>query len=70
MQISSVPVGYVLGQGLAIGNIAAATSANRNFKNELLKYNNHGMPIKNWETVYGPLGVKSDGFDAIKVKLQ
>jgi len=70
MQTSSTPIGYVLGPGLALGNIVAAGSANGNFKNELLKYNINGSLIKNGETVYGLVGVKSDNFDAIKVKVQ
>lgn len=68
-QTSSVPLGYAIGPGLAFGNIIAAGSANDNFKNELLKYNITGSLIKNGETVYGLIGVKSDNFDAIKIKV-
>ena len=69
-QTSSIPLGYAIGPGLAIGNIVAAGSANENFKNELLKYNISGTVIKNGETVFGLIGVKSDSFDALKIKLQ
>jgi len=70
VQTSSTPIGYAIGPGLAIGNIVAAGSANDNFKSELLKYNINGSLIKNGATVYGLIGVKSDNFDAIKIKLQ
>jgi hypothetical protein len=69
-QTSSIPLGYAIGPGLAIGNIVAAGTANGNFKDELLKYNINGSLIKNGETVYGLIGVKSDNFDAIKIKMQ
>jgi len=69
-QTSSVPLGYAIGPGLAFGNIIAAGSANDNFKNELLKYDIAGRLVKNGEIVYGLIGVKSDNFDAIKVKVQ
>ncbi|HWD87512.1 MAG TPA: hypothetical protein VG367_05250 [Mucilaginibacter sp.] len=43
---------------------------NDNFKAGLLKYNISGSLIKNDTTVYGLVGIKSDNFDAIKVKVQ
>ncbi|MEO6852290.1 MAG: hypothetical protein ABI203_06765 [Mucilaginibacter sp.] len=67
---SSTPIGYVLGPGLALGNIVAATSANGNFKTELLKYTINGSLIKSGQTVYGLIGIKSGNYDAIKVKVE
>ena len=69
MQTSSTPVGYVIGPGLAFGNMIAAGSANNNFKAELLKYNINGAVIKNGESVYGLIGFESDSFDALKIKV-
>ncbi|HEY4327958.1 MAG TPA: hypothetical protein VGN20_28500 [Mucilaginibacter sp.] len=66
---SSTPIGYVLGPGLAAGNIIAASSANNNFKDELTKYDISGSVIKNGDSVYGLVGFKSDTFDAIKVRV-
>lgn len=68
-QTSSTPIGYVLGPGLAAGNIIAASSANENFKGELTKYDISGAVIKNGNSVYGLIGIKSDTFDAIKVRV-
>lgn len=70
VQTSSTPIGYAIGPGLALGNIIAAGAANKNFKNELLKYDITGSIIKNGETVYGLIGIESDNFDALKVKVQ
>jgi len=70
VQTSSTPIGYAIGPGIAGGNIIAATSANNNFKAELLKYDLNGNVIKKGETVYGLVGVKADNFDAIKIKVQ
>lgn len=69
MQTSSVPFGYALGPGLAIGNIAAAGSANGKYKDELTKYNINGSVIKNGDTVYGLVGINSNNFEGIKVKV-
>jgi hypothetical protein len=69
-QTNSIPFGYALGPGLAIGNIAAASSANGNFKRDLLANIIIGTIIKSGETSYGLIGIKSDGFDAIKVIIE
>jgi hypothetical protein len=69
-QTSSVPIGYVVGPGLAGANIIIAGSANGTFKEELLKYNITGTTIKNGSTVYGLVGINSPNFEGIKVKVQ
>jgi len=68
-QTSSIPIGLGLGPGLAGGNIIAASSANKNFKKELLDYNLDGVVIKNGETKYGLVAIKSNSFDALKLKI-
>lgn len=69
VETNSIPVGYAIGPGLALGNIIAAGSANKNFEEELMKYNVEGTVIKNGETKYGLIGINADNFDAIKVKI-
>ncbi|MET0760022.1 MAG: hypothetical protein ABWZ56_06350 [Flavobacterium sp.] len=67
---SSTPVGLVIGPGLAGGNMIVASSANKKFKRELSDYNLNGMTIKNGETAYGLIGIKSDNYDSIKIKIE
>ncbi len=63
------PIGYVLGPGIAAANMITSSSSNNKFKTELLDYDITGTTIKKGETVYGLIGVRSDSFNAIKVKL-
>lgn len=67
---SSTPIGLILGPGLAGGNMIAAGSANKKFKEEILEYNVNGTVIKNGETKYGLIGIKTDSFDALKLKIE
>ncbi len=67
---NSFPLGLILGPGIAAGNMIAASSANSNFKKELLEYDINGKTIKKGETVYGIIGSNSNSYDAIKVKMQ
>lgn len=67
---SSTPVGLVVGPGLAGGNMIAASSANKKFKEEMLEYNVNGTIIKNGETKYGLIGIKTNSFDALKLIIE
>lgn len=67
---SSTPIGLVVGPGLAGGNMIAASSANKKFKAEMLEYNINGTLIKMGETKYGLIGIKSDSFDSLKLKIE
>ena len=69
-ETSSTPIGLILGPGLAGGNMIAAGSANKKFKEELLEYNVNGTVIKNGETKYGLIGIKTDSFDALKLIIE
>jgi len=69
-QTSSVPIGYAIGPGIAIGNIAVASSANGKYKEELLKYDINGTVIKNGATIYGLIGINSGSFEGLKVKVE
>ena len=67
---NSFPIGLIVGPGLAGGNMIAASSANKNFKNELMQFDLNGKTIKKGETVYGLIGSNSNSYDSIKVKVQ
>ena len=67
---NSFPIGLLLGPGLAGGNMIAASTANMNFKNELMQFDLNGKTIKKGETVYGLIGIKSRRYDSIKIKMQ
>lgn len=67
---NSFPIGLIVGPGLAGGNMIAASSANKNFKNELMQFDLLGKTIKKGETVYGLIGTRSNSYDSIKVKVQ
>jgi len=67
---SSTPIGLVIGPGIAVGNMIAAGSANKKFKTELFTFNLNGSLIKKGETKYGLIGIKSDSFDALKIKME
>ncbi|WP_396601974.1 hypothetical protein [Algibacter sp. R77976] len=66
---SSTPIGLVIGPGLAAGNMIAAGSANKKFKNEISENNIYGSVIKKGETKVGLVGIKSFSHDALKLKL-
>ena len=66
---SSTPIGLILGPGLAAGNMIVASSANKKFKTEISKFNIYGSLIRKGETKYGLVGIKSDSFDALKLKI-
>ena len=69
-QSTSTPIGFIIGPGLAGGNMLVAGSANKKFKNELLEFNLQGVTIKKGETKSGLIGIKSDNYDAIKIKMK
>jgi len=67
---NKLPIGLILGPGLAAGNMIAASSANKNFKNELMEFDIIGKTIKKGETVYGLIGTYSNSYDSVKIKIQ
>ncbi|PQJ77002.1 hypothetical protein [Polaribacter glomeratus] len=68
-ETSSTPIGLIVGPGLAGGNMIAATSANKKFEQNLLDYNINGATIKKGETVSGLIGLRADGYNSIKIKV-
>ena len=67
---SSTPIGLIVGPGLAGGNFIAASSANKKFESEILEYDIMGRVIKKGETVNGLIGIISDNYELLKLKIQ
>jgi hypothetical protein len=68
--VSSTPVGLLLGPGLTALNIGIAASANNKFKEELLQYNLTNRIIEEGETVYGLIGFQDFGYAPLKIELK
>ena len=66
---NSFPIGLIAGPGLAGGNMIGAAEANRNLKKDLAEYGIIGKIIKKGETVYGLVGIKSEGYESLKLNL-
>ena len=69
-ETNSVPIGYVIGPGLAAGNIAVAASANTRLKNELMDFDIMDKEIKSGETLYGLVGIPESGFVPLRIVLK
>ena len=67
---SSTPIGLVVGPGLAAGNMITASSSNKRFETEVMKYDILGQTIKKGETVHGLIGIISDNFEYLKLKIE
>jgi hypothetical protein len=65
---NSLPIGYIIGPGLAAGNMIRASSSNRQFNNDLKTYNLKDHVIKKGETTYGLVGIRSSNYDVLKLK--
>ena len=66
---NSYPVGLVAGTGLALGNFFGAKSANNKFDAELTDFDIIGKTIKNGETAYGLIGLKSRNPEQINMEI-
>ena len=67
---SSTPIGLILGPGLAAGNFITASSANKKLESEILKYDIIGRVIKKGETVHGLIGIISDNYESLNIKMK
>ncbi len=67
-QESIFPIGLILGPGITIGNMATASTANRNFLDELLKYDIN-QELNKGETIYALVGFRDLEYDKITLKL-
>ena len=63
------PIGLILGPGIAGGNMIAAGSANKKFKEELTQYDLSGKVIKDGETKVGLIAIQTNTYDALTLKL-
>ena len=68
--ITTYPLGYVLGPGLALGNMGQAAHANGRMKKELQLENLMGRAVDPGETVYGLVGVIGNNYDLLRLRLQ
>lgn len=66
-ETSSMPIGLILGPGLAGGNMIAVSTANKKFQNDLETYNINGITIKQGQTASGLIGIRSDDYNSIKI---
>ncbi len=66
--VSSTPIGLVIGPPIAIGNMAMAGSANKKFYMELLDYNTNQRIIQSGETFYGLVGIRHFNFSALTLR--
>jgi len=66
---SSFPAGLIIGPGLAGGNMLAAGSANKKFEQELMEFDINGTTIPQGETRYGLIGIQSDSFDSLQLRI-
>ena len=66
---TTIPIGLVLGPGIAAGNMIGAGSANKKFKTQLAEHNLNGVTIGKGETKYGMIGIKAESYEALQVKL-
>tara|TARA_B110001454_G_scaffold218908_1_gene248519 strand:- start:3161 stop:3781 length:621 start_codon:yes stop_codon:yes gene_type:complete len=66
---SSFPVGLFLGPALAGGNMTVSSSANSKFEKDLLIYNINGKTVKAGESISGLIGVRSDDYISMNIKV-
>jgi len=66
---SSFPIGFIVGPGLAGGNIAVAATGNARLKQELMEFSLFDKPIKPGETIYGLVGIPQAGFLPLRLVL-
>ncbi len=67
---NSFPVGLILGPAIAAINVGVAASANKHFRMELEEYDISDKEIRDGETVYGLIGVQSEGIDPLYLKMK
>ena len=65
----TTPIGYGVGPGLAGINMIRSSTANSQFETELLEFDINGATIKKGETKTGLVGIRSDNYDSIKIKM-
>jgi hypothetical protein len=66
---SSIPIGLILGPGIALGNMFVASGANKRFREELLNNELENRQIANGESFYGLITIDDNGFLPLSLKL-
>lgn len=69
IETNSTPIGLLIGPGLALGNMITSSSANEKLKQDLLNYNINGTTIKAGKSISGLIGIRSDAYNAINIKV-
>ena len=69
-EVDKTHIGYILGPGLMIGNMAVASSANKDFSMDLLNYDLSGKTLQPGESAYGLIGFQDIGYQAINIKVK
>lgn len=62
-------IGYGVGPGVTLFNMAISGTANQNFSNEINNYSLNGTILEKGKTVYGILGFRNIGYDPLKIKV-
>jgi hypothetical protein len=65
----SIPIGLVIGPGIALGNMFVASGANKRFREELLNNELENRQIANGESFYGLITINDNGFLPLSLKL-
>jgi hypothetical protein len=65
----AIPIGLVIGPGIALGNMFVASGANRRFREELLDHELENRQIANGESFYGLITINDNGFMPLSFKL-
>ena len=66
----AVPVGFVAGPALTLGNLLTASGANKKFRRELEAKSIIDKTIKIGETIYDIIGIRSKGYEPLQIKVQ
>ncbi len=69
-ETSNIPIGLIVGPGLALGNFLAASSANKKFSDEMATNELIGRTIKPNETVTGLVALRSDSYEALQLTVK
>ena len=64
---TTIPVGLVIGPGLAGYNLIKAGSANKKFKKDLEKYDLNDATLNPGEEKFGLMGIRADGYDSLMI---
>ena len=66
--VSSFPLGLILGPVLTLGNMLTSSNANNKMLDELKKYNLKNKAILKGETVYGIIGIQETTYIPLTLK--